>query len=905
MARSITFNVDDSVDTRIVITEMGDGTLRFDVTTLGSGLLGDLRGLFFDLQNFVADDGLSVTDASGFEGTITGSVFDEGTVDKVAKDANLKGSVTNALGDFDAGLMFGTSGIGKDDIQSASFLLSSADGPISLDALDLVDIGLRYTSVGTDMDGRSDSEKIAGQSSGVARNDAFTVLENDAGGTDLLANDTNGVQADGTRKTVISVVDADGAFTDTGSGFERTVVRDGLELGTLTVSYDGFASFTADGADVDRLGHDAIKTLDFTYETQSSAGNLATADVTLTVDGVNDQPVAENIFLTVDEDDAFASIQDPQYQTLTGDGVTASFVASDIDIGDTLSYQILSTPTDAFGNQYGEVTNNGDGTFTFNPLDNFQFLDAGESRDVTFTYVAIDDSGVGTSPTAPEESDTSDAKTVTVTVTGSDDADISRVDQLQFDTVDQSMFGTGEALVLQPSLPFFGLDTGVKSLNATIIQGQTFSGGVLEGILGGIDAVADAIAGVGCTIAGWFGADDCDGDIDVPTSITTPSVRTEGSFDAKVGLQPYFFLTSGDVDASVPVDVFFTHDRQVENGDTVVVDSLYSVDSGATFTTMSPNVKFGMDFVFDIDTALDLLVGSTRLDLFDLDTGNIPNFEGELGEPGFNLFNWDAENDLQTQIDLNAINIPATLDLNFPVINTTGTPDAPGSDTLTSTGEDDIAVLDIDVDAVAAKLITAATGVPITFGESDSFGLTVGVAGETLNLLSVDWAWDIVAVNLITTLKAVQDFSMAVTDLPLVATLEDGSAITGFSLGDPILVSMPPTSAFDPDVDGDADGQIDFTVDVDMDALFSNDTWLGLDQMLTAGLLRFDAGITSDFASNLPSFSLFDPNGDDNGFLLYDEFTFFEDVRLATLYDEQFPIEGWTSDQTTFEIDIA
>ncbi len=67
---------------------------------------------------------------------------------------------------------------------------------------------------------------------------------------------------------------------------------DGLVLGTLTISNDGHATFVADGADVDKLGHDAIKTYGFTYETQSIMGNLATADVVLTIDGQNDQPLA-------------------------------------------------------------------------------------------------------------------------------------------------------------------------------------------------------------------------------------------------------------------------------------------------------------------------------------------------------------------------------------------------------------------------------------------------------------------------------------------------------------------------------------------------------------------------------------------------------------------------------------
>ncbi len=905
MARSITFTVEGPVDSLITITELADGTLRFDIEILGDGALGDLRGMFFDLGDLDASTaGLAITGVDGSEDVIGGTVFDEENVDRVKGDVNIKGQVEKEQGKFDVGVEFGTPGRGRDDISEASFILSSDIMDLSLDSLDLADFGLRYTSIGQGRD-QGGSSKVAGDASGVARDDAFEVDENSEDTADLLANDTNGTQPDGTRKTVISVEDADGSLPAVAGGFERTVVVDSLVLGTLFISTDGFATFTADGADVDKLGHDAIKTWGFTYETTSSTGNLATADVVLTIDGQNDQPNAFDVALTVNEDDAFDTVQNSQFQPLTGDGVTGSFVGTDIDIGDALSFQIISAPTDEFGNQYGEVVNNGDGTFTFNPTDEFQFLKEGETRDVTFQYVAIDDSGVGLTPISPEETDTSTPATITVTVVGADDAPINFTDDLLFATTGQSMFGTGEALNFQPDLPFFGFDTGTQSLNATILSGFSIEGDFLEGILDGIESIVNAIGDLGCTIGSIFGA-DCDADVDLPSSINIPGIRTEGDFSARVGLQPYFSFNSGEVDASIPVDVMFTTPRQVENGESFIVESVYTVDGGATFSTMSPNVNFGMDFIFDIDTALDLLVGSTRLDIWDLDTGNISGFEGELGEPGFNLFNATGD-DLEIEgIDLAGF---GTLDLNFPVINTTSDPLVPGSETLTSEGEDDVAVLTLDIDAIAAQAIELATGVPITFGESDSFGLGTTIAGVDLNLISINYTWDVVAVDLITTLKAIQEFSLSLIDLPLVANLEDGSSITGFSLGDEITIVAPDDSLFDVDVDGNADGLMGVDVAVDMDAVFSNLSTLGLDLDLFTGLLRFDAGIGSSFFDG-PSISLFDGiipsiDGNDDGFLLGNTFSLLSDVPVGTLFEEEFPIEGWNTESTDFIFDIA
>ncbi|MGM0583906.1 MAG: hypothetical protein ACQEUZ_04585 [Pseudomonadota bacterium] len=897
MSRSMTFTIEGPVDTRVTIEELADGTLRFDIVVLGSGLLGDLRGLFFDLKDFDATGaGLSVEGVDGSEDLIGMTVFEESGVDRARSDSNVRGEVLAEQGRFDAGIEFGTPGIGEDDVSSASFILS-ADALLSLDSLDLADFGLRYTSVGTGSE-RSGSAKIVGDASGVARNDAWEVDENAAGAVDLLANDTNGVQADGSRKTVVGVADAEGDLVAVAGGFQRVVEIGGLVLGTLFVSDDGVASFAADGPDIDKLAHDDIRTWSFTYETVSTVGDLATADVVLTIDGQNDQPNAFDLSLSVGEDDAFDTVQSDQFHSLVGDGVTGAFVGTDIDIGDVLSFEIVSAPTDASGNQYGEVVNNGDGTFTFNPLDEFQFLDAGETRVVTFQYVAVDDSGVGTSPAAPEESDTSDPATVSITVIGEEDAPVSFADRLLFETQNQSMFGTGEALLIQPDLPFFGFDTGTQSLNATIYGGDTFSGGVLGDILEGIDALADFFGDVGCTIAGWFGDDDCDSDVPVPDSITVPGVGTEGSFSAVVGLQPYFGLNTGEVDASIPVDVVFTAPRQVENGDTFTIGSLYTTDGGATFSTMSPNVNFGMDFVFDIDTALDLLVGGNRIDLWDLDTGGDPDFTGELGQPGFNIFDASGD-DLELSVPLGPFDPYFDLDLNFPVINTTGDQDAPGGDVLNSSGSDDVAVLTADLDAFAS---TALFGFPSAFGDSDSFGLSTSIGGVGLNLLSVEWNWDIVSLALSTTLEAVQDFTLSIQDLPLMATLEDGSTISGFSLGDEITVVTPDDSVFDADIDGNADGLMDFDVSVDMEAMFANDTYLGLGLDLFAGLLRFDAGITSDFFSG-PSVSLFDGiipsvDGNSDGFLFGDTFELASVDRLATLFDEEFALEGWNTPTT-------
>ena len=114
--------------------------------------------------------------------------------------------------------------------------------------------------------------------------------------------------------------------------------------------------------------------------------------VDITVDPVNDAPVAGDLTVNALED---------------GPAVTGSFVATDVESTDTHTFDITGAPAE------GSVANNGNGTFSFNPGSDFQDLAFGETRDVTFTYTATDDSGA--------LNDTSTAATVTITVTGSND----------------------------------------------------------------------------------------------------------------------------------------------------------------------------------------------------------------------------------------------------------------------------------------------------------------------------------------------------------------------------------------------------------------------------------------------------------------------------------------------------
>ena len=174
-----------------------------------------------------------------------------------------------------------------------------------------------------------------------AVNDAYTTNEDTPftatlGVDDLLFNDSD---IDGDTLTV-----------------NTTPVVD-VSNGTLVLNADGTFTYTPTA---NFNGSDS-----FTYEIEDGNGGTAQATVTLTVDPVNDAPVAVNDSYTTNEDTPFTA-------TLGVDDLL--FNDTDLD-GDTLT--VNTTPVVDVSN--GTLVLNADGTFTYTPTANFNGSDS-------FTY---------------------------------------------------------------------------------------------------------------------------------------------------------------------------------------------------------------------------------------------------------------------------------------------------------------------------------------------------------------------------------------------------------------------------------------------------------------------------------------------------------------------------------------
>ncbi|MFV2067355.1 MAG: cadherin-like domain-containing protein, partial [Pirellulales bacterium] len=199
---------------------------------------------------------------------------------------------------------------------------------------------------------------VASDDSVVANEDTPLVIS----AASLLANDTD-IDLD-----TLSIA----SFTQPTSG---TVVDNGD--GTFT--YTPTANFN--GAD------------SFAYTVSDGNGGTDTATVNITVNPVNDAPVAAIDAVLTNEDTPLVIS-------------AASLLGNDTDIDlDTLSIASFTQPAS------GTVVDNGDGTFTYSPTANYNGADS-------FSYTVIDGNG-GT-----------DTATVTITVTPVNDAPVAAADSV-------------------------------------------------------------------------------------------------------------------------------------------------------------------------------------------------------------------------------------------------------------------------------------------------------------------------------------------------------------------------------------------------------------------------------------------------------------------------------------------
>jgi len=241
----------------------------------------------------------------------------------------------------------------------------------------------------------------------VAKDNRYTTNEDTALGGNLVTDDTKqGVDFD---------IDTGDQFTVTAlngvnfAGSVNSVLPSGARL---SLSTDGTFDYDPSTA-FDFLAAGTSQTDSFVYTISDKAGLTASATVVMTVQGINDAPVAvTNTYLTDEDTQASGNV-------ITDD--TGAGKDVDLDKGAVLSILAVNGDAANVGKQFSlpsgaNLTLNLDGTFSYDPTTSgaLNALALGKTGQDTFTYSLTDGIGGSVSTT-----------TVTMTIAGRNDAPIA------------------------------------------------------------------------------------------------------------------------------------------------------------------------------------------------------------------------------------------------------------------------------------------------------------------------------------------------------------------------------------------------------------------------------------------------------------------------------------------------
>lgn len=326
------------------------------------------------------------------------SVFKVGddAIKDLGNGVNLNG-LLGSDGGYDAGLSIGSAGLGKDDIQSFEFTLSSSARPLTLDDFANVEVGLRLTSVGVLGGTRNDSSKLLETTSVPinAVDDSAATAEDAAAGGNLFNNDSGALAS---TTTVAGW---------SGGALGAAISLDNAEGATLTLNADG--GYSLDASAANRLSAGERLEFAFSYDARSSSPDQASVDqarFTIVVVGANDSPVAGNDAAAANENSAS----------------TGSVLANDSDIDRLDSIAVSAWDGGALGSPVAiadgagsTVTLNADGGYVVDAAANA--LSAGEIVRQDFGYTLSDNQGATT------------RAVLSVSVVGANDAPVANGDE--------------------------------------------------------------------------------------------------------------------------------------------------------------------------------------------------------------------------------------------------------------------------------------------------------------------------------------------------------------------------------------------------------------------------------------------------------------------------------------------
>ena len=279
--------------------------------------------------------------------------------------------------------------------------------------------------------------------------DSFTYYAND--GTDNSAAATVTITINAVNDVPVANADSYSTNEDTtltvaaNSGVrvndaDVETATSSLTIAIVFTTSNGALTLNADGS-FEYIPNTNFDTSDsFTYTASDGSATSSSATVTITINAVQDPPVAVADAASTDEASTVI------FNVLTND--------SDPDTGDSISFSTHDTTGTT-----GAVTDNGSGSFTYNPNSQFESLAVGESTTDTFTYTIVDTN----SATA--------TATVTATINGVNDAVIANPD-----TGAVTEHGDGGSPTTSVDVNVFTNDTDVDTSDSKTIDSIDTSG---------------------------------------------------------------------------------------------------------------------------------------------------------------------------------------------------------------------------------------------------------------------------------------------------------------------------------------------------------------------------------------------------------------------------------------------
>ncbi len=429
----------DTATITITITGVNDAPVAVDDT---DAVLEDATITKTGAQDDVLNDDSDADDSASL--SVSNISHSNGNTGSVSSGSTYNSSSTQIVGTY------GTLNIGADGSYTYTADQSAAD---DLDAGDVVTDVFTYTLTdGTTSDNQTatltitvtgiNDTPVAQDDVGVIAEDSTLTVTNGANANVSGSYDATGEHSgdvidtsssshtdsdpDDSATLSVSQIRKDGgsdSSVSSGSSYDSSGTSVTGTYGTLTIGADGSYTYVADQAAADALDLNDSADDVFTY-TLTDGTTSTTANITITVKGINDDPVAVNDTDTVSEgatvtktgsqDDVLADDTDTDEDaTLTVTAIQPSGgSSSNVSSGST--YQ--SSGTSVTGT-YGTLTIGADGSYTYIADQSAaDALDDTETATDTFTYTVTDENGATATAT------------ITITVNGSNDAPVARND---------------------------------------------------------------------------------------------------------------------------------------------------------------------------------------------------------------------------------------------------------------------------------------------------------------------------------------------------------------------------------------------------------------------------------------------------------------------------------------------